>query len=122
MPPTRQSTAALPLSAPVFLILLSLVDEDAHGYRIRASVLERSNGAVKLDPGSLYRLIARLSEDGLIAEASAPPASKHDDERRRYYHLTPAGRRVLTAETERLAALVAASRAAMSKRARPASE
>ena len=122
MPPARQPTAALPLSTPVFLILLSLVDEDAHGYRIRASVLERSHGAVKLDPGSLYRLIARLSDDGLIAETFAPKSGRRDDERRRYYHLTRAGRRVLTLETERLATLVAASRAAMSKRARPASE
>jgi DNA-binding PadR family transcriptional regulator len=120
VPPTRRSTAVLPLSAPIFLILLSLADGDAHGSRIRASVLERSNGSVKLDPGSLYRLIARLCDDGLIAETPGRPSGEPDDERRRYYQLTPIGRRLLKAETERLAGLVSAARAATSKRARSA--
>lgn len=118
MPPTRQSTAALPLAPAVFHILLALADGDAHGYRIRADVIERSNGALKLDPGSLYRLIARLSDDGLIDEAPTRPKADEDDERRRYYRLTPLGRRVLAAETNRMADLVAVSRAKSAKRAR----
>jgi DNA-binding PadR family transcriptional regulator len=120
MPPTRQSTAALPLTPAVFLILLALTDGDAHGYRIRAAVIERSNGAVTLDPGSLYRLIARLTDDGLIDEASSRPEAEEDDERRRYYRLTPMGRRLLRAETDRMADLVAVSRAKVGKRARHA--
>ncbi len=119
MPPTRQSTAALPLTPAVFLILLALADGDAHGYRIRAAVIERSSGAVALDPGSLYRLIARLSDDGLIAEAPARRRAEGDDERRRYYRLTPVGRRLLKAETARMEELVAVSRSKMAKRARP---
>jgi DNA-binding PadR family transcriptional regulator len=111
MPPTRQSTASLPLAPAVFHILLALADGDAHGYRIRADVIERSNGALKLDPGSLYRLIARLIADGLIDEAPARPKADNDDERRRYYRLTPLGKRLIKAETERMAALVAVSRA-----------
>ena len=119
MPPTRQSTASLPLAPAVFHILLALADGDAHGYRIRADVIERSNGALKLDPGSLYRLIARLSEDRLIDEAPSRPKPDEDDERRRYYRLTPLGKRVLAAETNRMADLVAASRSKSARRARP---
>jgi DNA-binding PadR family transcriptional regulator len=118
MPPTRISTAELPLAPAVFHILLALADGDAHGYRIRAEVIERSNGALKLDPGSLYRLIARLSADGLIDEAPGRPKADEDDERRRYYRLTPLGKRVLAAETERMAALVAFSRTKVAKRSR----
>lgn len=110
MPPTRQSTAELPLAPAVFLILLTLADEDAHGYRIRAAVIERSNGAVTLDPGSLYRLVARLLDDGLIAEVPEQSGQTHE-QRRRSYRLTSVGRRVLNAETERMAQLVSASRA-----------
>ncbi len=119
MPPTRQSTAALPLAPAVFHILLALADCDAHGYRIRADVIERSNGALKLDPGSLYRLIARLSDDGLIDEAPSRPTADEDDERRRYYRLTPVGKRLLTEETDRMADLVRVSRSKTRKAARP---
>jgi DNA-binding PadR family transcriptional regulator len=117
MPPTRQSTAALPLAPAVFLILLALADGDSHGYRIRAAVIERSNGTVTLDPGSLYRLIARLTNDGVIDEASSRPGADEDDERRRYYRLTRLGRDLLRAETDRMADLVAASRGKVGKRA-----
>lgn len=112
MPPTRTSTAALPLAPAVYLILLALLDADAHGYRIRAEVIERSGGTVTLDPGSLYRLIARLVTDGLISEAPGRPSARHDDERRRYYRITALGRRTVEAETNRMAAWVAAARAA----------
>ncbi|MBK9240666.1 MAG: helix-turn-helix transcriptional regulator [Acidobacteria bacterium] len=118
MPPTRQSTAALPLAPAVFHILLALADGDAHGYRIRADVIERSNGAIKLDPGSLYRLIARLSDDGLVVESPSRPKADDDDERRRYYRLTPMGKRLLEAETNRMADLVALARAKAGRRVR----
>lgn len=118
MPPTRQSTAALPLAPAVYLILLALADGDAHGYRIRAAVIEQSDGTVALDPGSLYRLIARLSEDGVIDEAPRRPA-RDDDERRRYYRLTPLGRRLLAAETNRMASLVAVARRKSPRGVRP---
>jgi DNA-binding PadR family transcriptional regulator len=106
MPPTRQSTAKLPLAPAVFHVLLALADGDAHGYRIRAAVIEASNGALVLDPGSLYRLIARLHEDDLIEDAPAGSRSTRDEERVRRYRLTPEGRRVLKAETQRMSALV----------------
>lgn len=112
MPPVPQSLSKLPLPPPIFLILLALTDGDAHGYRIRQAVIERSRGAVRLDPGSLYRLMARLFDEGLVAEASTPPPDHNDDERRRYYRLTPRGRKVLDAETDRLEHLVSQARAA----------
>ncbi len=118
MPSTPQSLRQPPLPPPVFLILLALQEGESHGYRIRADVLERSNGAVRLDPGSLYRLIARLENDGLIAEATRPGSGA--DDRRRTYRLTPIGRRVLTAETDRMADLVSQARARSAKRSRPA--
>jgi len=117
MPPTRQSTTTLPLAPSVYLILLALADGDAHGYRLRAAVAERSDGMVTLDPGSLYRLIARLVDDGAIAEVPARARPENDDERRRYYRLTPAGRRLLEAETQRMANLVAVARGRTAKRA-----
>jgi len=119
MPPTRQSTAKMPLAPPVYLILLALAEDDSHGYRIRAEVIERSNGTVTLDPGSLYRLIARLTDDGLIVEAPTRPKADDDDDRRRYYRLTPFGKRLLTAETNRMADLVAVARVKTAKCARP---
>lgn len=114
MPPTRQSLARGPLPTPVFLMLVSLAEGEAHGYRIRQQVVDRSGGSIRLDPGSLYRLIARLVEEGLIDEApaSAPARRAGGDERRRYYRLTPRGRRVLAVETDRLAGLVQQARAA----------
>jgi DNA-binding PadR family transcriptional regulator len=117
MPPTRQSTASLPLAPAVYLILLALTDGDAHGYRIRTEVIERSGGTVTLDPGSLYRLIARLVADGLVTEAPTRPRDDSDDERRRYYRITAPGRRLLDAETNRMASWVAAARAARRGRA-----
>jgi DNA-binding PadR family transcriptional regulator len=110
VPPAKLSLTALPLPPAIYLILLALHDGDAHGYRIRTAVIEQSRGLVRLDPGSLYRHIARLVDEGLIAE-STPHARPEDDERRRYYRLTPLGRRLLAAETDRMAALVTAARA-----------
>lgn len=109
MPPSRQSTSVLPLAPAVYLILLALRDGEAHGYRIRAEVIERSGGTVSLDPGSLYRLIARLVSDGLIEEATGRARVEDDDERRRYYRITALGRRTVQAETNRMASWVAAA-------------
>ena len=114
MPPTTLSFADGPLNSTAFLILVSLTDADAHGYQLRKELLERSNGAIDLDPGSLYRLIFRLHEDGLIEDRSG------DDTRRRSYRLTTLGKRVLKAETERMAGLVAQARSVRVARVRKA--
>ncbi len=86
-----------------FHILLSLAQGPRHGYGIMKEVERESAGAVRLEIGSLYRLLARLLESGLIEDAD--PAS-NDIERRRYYRITRPGRRVLKTEAERLAGLV----------------
>jgi len=101
----------LPVSAPVFHILLALADGEAHGYAIMQDVAERSGGATRLGPGTLYGAIARMLEDGLIEESETRPDPSMDDSRRRYYRLTNLGGGVLAAETRRLAALVRAARA-----------
>jgi DNA-binding PadR family transcriptional regulator len=82
-----------------FHILLVLADGPRHGYGIMKEVERESGGDVRLEIGSLYRLLGRLLDDGLLEDASG-------DERRRYYRLSRLGRRVLRAEAERLAGLV----------------
>jgi DNA-binding PadR family transcriptional regulator len=101
----------VPLTPPVFHILLTLADGETHGYAIMQEVGRRSGGSVKLGPGTLYGAISRLLEDGLIEESDERPDAKLDDTRRRYYRLTNFGGRVLAAETDRLAGLVRAARA-----------
>ncbi len=101
----------LPLPPAAFHILLSLAEEDRHGYAIMEIVAERTHGEVKLSPGTLYRTIQRMLEQGLIVETRERPSPEEDDERRRYYRLTPFGGAVARAEARRLAGLVRLARA-----------
>lgn len=96
----------LPLTVPVFHILLSLADGEKHGYAIMREVTETTGGRVSLGPGTLYGAIKRLLKGGLIAETAERPDPALDDSRRRYYALTGLGRHVLAAEVERLARMV----------------
>jgi len=96
----------LPLRSNWFHILLSLSEQDQHGYGIMQEVLERTEGKVRLWPTTLYGTIKRLMETGLIEESDERPEPELDDARRRYYCLTPLGRRVLAAESGRLEDLV----------------
>jgi DNA-binding PadR family transcriptional regulator len=88
-----------PLKSADFHILLALADGPRHGYGIMKEVETESGGGVRLEIGSLYRLLGRLLDSGLIEDADA-------DDRRRYYRITRLGRRVLKAEAERLMGLV----------------
>ncbi|MEP6691799.1 MAG: helix-turn-helix transcriptional regulator [Gemmatimonadaceae bacterium] len=88
------------------LILTMLATGERHGYGIRQDIIDLTDGAVRLEAGNLYRSIGRLMDDGLVDESGRRPAAGADDERRRYYKLTPAGRRALAAELLRLRALV----------------
>jgi DNA-binding PadR family transcriptional regulator len=101
----------IPLSPVVFDILLALSDDERHGYGIMQEVSRRSAGATRLRPGSLYRALARLVQQDLVEESDERPAPDLDDERRRYYRLTPLGQKVAAAEARRLAALLRAARA-----------
>jgi DNA-binding PadR family transcriptional regulator len=86
--------------------LLALADGDKHGYAILKEVARRSDGQVRLGPGTLYALVKRAAADGLIAETDERPDPALDDERRKYYRLTARGRRVAVAEIERLESIV----------------
>ena len=96
----------LPLKPLVFHALLALKEQELHGYGIKKSVAGRSGGAIDLEPGTLYRLMARLLKQGLIDESDRRPAPESDDERRRYYAITKLGRQVLAAEAARMADLL----------------
>lgn len=103
--------ALLPLPAAAFHILLALTAGDLHGYGIIQNVAGRTNGALRLSPGTLYRTIQRLLEQGLIEEPRTG-ARARTDPRRRYYRITPFGVEVARAETRRLDDLVRLARAA----------
>lgn len=96
----------LPLPPATFHILMSLAEEDRHGYAIIQDVAARTEGALKLSPGTLYRSIQRMLEQGLLLETRERPEPELDDERRRYYRITPFGKTVAKAETRRLTELV----------------
>lgn len=89
----------LPLKPRVSLMLLTLRDSPAHGYRLMHAIEERSGGTARMDPGLVYRTLVRLGTQGLIKEC--PPPGDSTDRRRRYYRLTEVGRRVVDAEVER---------------------
>lgn len=93
----------LPLTPTVFHMLLALADGDKHGYAIMQAVEAETNGHMRIHIGSLYGSIRRMMDSGLIKETSERPDPDLDDERRRYYGLTHLGRRVLAAESSRLA-------------------
>jgi DNA-binding PadR family transcriptional regulator len=106
MTPTPDAAEFLPLK-PVELLVLSMLSAgERHGYGIRQDVLEHTGGRIELEAGNLYRTIRRLEQDGLVDESGRRPAIESDDERRRYYRLTPFGRKVLAAELERVRDLV----------------
>ena len=106
MPGSPDPKTQLPLTPAVFHILLTLVDGDRHGYAIMQQVLERSDGQVRLGPGTLYGAIKRLLAGGLIEEKGEGADPGLGDERRRYYKISAFGVRVTQAETQRMAALV----------------
>jgi DNA-binding PadR family transcriptional regulator len=101
----------LPLLPATFHILVALADEDRHGYAIIQDVAARTDGSIRLSPGTLYRSIQRMLEDGLIVETDERPSPEDDDERRRYYRLTTLGAAVAKAEAARLMDLVRMARA-----------
>ena len=100
-----------PLHAAAFLIMVSLADEDLHGYEIMRRVEEHTAGRTRLGPGTLYSSIQALAEAGFIAEIGLGTDEKLNQERRRYYRLTAAGRKAARAEAEKLANLLRVARA-----------
>lgn len=101
----------LPLPPATLHILMALADEDRHGYAIIQNIAARTDDAVRMSAGTLYRSIQRMIEQGLIVEVDERPAPELDDERRRYYRITKFGTLVARAEVRRLQDLVRLARA-----------
>jgi DNA-binding PadR family transcriptional regulator len=106
----RDTDSSAPLTPATFHILLSLVDEERHGYAIMQEVAERTEGTVKLGPGTLDGSLKRLLEQGLVEESDERADPALDDERRRYYAITRRGLDAARAEARRLESLVRAAR------------
>ena len=105
-----EPASVVPLTPVAFEILLSLAEEERHGYHIMQAVERRTDGRIALHAGTLYRALARLVDGGLIEELDERP-DPATDERRRYYRLTPFGVEVARAEAARLESQVRAARA-----------
>lgn len=116
----RPPEAYLPLPPATFHILLALAGGELHGYAIMKGVAARSEGTVRLGPGTLYGALKRLLEAGLVEEGGERADPQRGDERRRYYRLTPLGLSVARAEARRLDAMVRAARRKKLIGARPA--
>ncbi len=100
----------LPLTPPVFHILLALADEERHGYSIMQDVARQTNDGLQMGPGTLYGCLKRMLASGLIEEAEERPDPAMDDERRRYYRMTSLGNRTVRAEAQRIATALYAAK------------
>ena len=98
------------LTPAMFQVLLALGDEEKHGYAILKNVEDQTAGDVRLSTGTLYAIIKRLLNEGAIKESRNRPPADEDDQRRRYYRVTPHGRAMAVAEAERMERLVATAR------------
>jgi DNA-binding PadR family transcriptional regulator len=108
---THDIVGPVAVPPPVLQILIALAERERHGYAIMQDVAARTDGKVRLGPGTLYGSIKRMLLDGLIEEIDERPDDDSDDVRRRYYRITPQGRRVAIEEIARLAKLVRQARA-----------
>src|SRR5881275_2701598 len=102
----QSTNELLPLTPPVFHILLALADEERHGYGIMQDVARQTDGALQLGPGTLYGCLKRMLAAGLVEESGERRDLALDDERRRYYSMTALGKRMVRAEAQRLAGAV----------------
>src|SRR5579862_5936489 len=105
----RMSRGALPV--PVFHILVAVADRERHGYAIMQDIQARTNGKLRLGPGTLYGTIKRMLDDGMIEELDERPDAGAGDVRRRYYRITAAGRKAAREESARLTMLLRQARA-----------
>jgi DNA-binding PadR family transcriptional regulator len=105
-PQPNSVDALLPLPLAVFHMLLALSDGERHGYALKREILRRTEGQLNLGSGALYGSINKMLEQGLIEESEERPDPHLDDERRRYYRITPLGSRVAAAEAARLRQLL----------------
>jgi DNA-binding PadR family transcriptional regulator len=107
----RKPTDLLPLTPGMFHVLIALADGEKHGYAIIKEVSRRTDGAIRLSAGTLYTLIRRFVQEGVIVESDERPDPSLDDERRRYYRITDFGRLVAHAEAARMESTLSMARA-----------
>ncbi len=93
-----------------FQILLAVADGPKHGTAIMEEVLERTDGAMKLWPGTLYGSLRELEGAAWLSEIDPPEGAPTEGGKRRFYRITPEGRDTLAGEVHRLAAFVQAAR------------
>jgi DNA-binding PadR family transcriptional regulator len=105
----RKADLDLPLSPPVFHILLALGEDVLHGYGIMQR-FEELTGGDQLLPGTLYATLARMVEGGLIREAPAPRGDRSEGAPRRHYRVTAKGRNTAAAESLRMRRLIDVAR------------
>ncbi|MEO7996900.1 MAG: PadR family transcriptional regulator [Gemmatimonadaceae bacterium] len=98
--------ALIPLPPATFHILIALATGELHGYGIIQDIESRTGGELRMSAGTLYRTIQRLVEQGVIVETVPKPAPIFDDERRRYYRITPFGEAVARGESARMSELL----------------
>lgn len=88
-----------PLTEPMFYVLMSFLKRDMCGIDITEFVEQRTRGRVRMGPGTLYTLLAKFQEEGLIRETEV-------EGRKRTYRLTDKGRDAYREELDRLRACV----------------
>ncbi len=98
----RSPDTLLPLTPAMFEVLIALADGEKHGYAIIKEVARRTAGEVSLSAGTLYAIVRRFEQEGVVQESDERPDPALDDERRRYYRLTAFGRQVAQAEAMRM--------------------
>ena len=100
--PKPDPVERLPLSLPVFQVLLSLCEEPMHGYALLTDIRDRTETTVQLGAGTLYAAIRRMEAAGMVEETSPPDGEEVTDARRRYYRITDHGRALAAAEARRV--------------------
>lgn len=107
---SRDPRELLPLPSQDLQVLLGLLDEPRHAYGLATAVEDQTASGVRLEIGSLYRVLARLTAAGVIEDFDPPADAEGHEARRRYYRITAFGRSVAAAEAARLEVVVRLAR------------
>ena len=110
-----ESAGHLPLKPLVFQILLVLLEGERHGYAIVKQVEANTGAEIRIEPGNLYRTLRTMETQGLIEEADSRPDPELDDQRRKYFRITPVGDEAVRLETTRIERLAVAARARLAE-------
>ncbi len=102
----RDPNDLLPLPTAWFHILVALGEGERHGYSIMQDVATRTDGKLRVGPGTLYAALKRLAGEGLVQECDDTSGG----ERRRVYRITRFGRTVASAEMARMEILLRQAR------------